>query len=97
MSYNNRPFGQVDRNFRVDADSWSDEAFRGEYDANDNLIYKAVAVPGASEADEVWQIAKLSYDANDNLLRVDWPCNQYGRPSTEYNFSWTDRATYTYS
>lgn len=97
MSYNNRPFGQVDRNFRVDADSWSDEAFRGEYDGNDNLIYKAVAVAGANEGDEVWQIAKLVYDANDNLLRVEWPLNQYGRCSTEYNFSWTDRATYTYS
>ena len=96
MPYNNRPFGQLDGNFRLDADSWSDEAFRGEYDGNDNLIYKAVAVAGSAEGDEVWQIAKLTYDGNDNLLRVDWPLNTYGRASTDYAFSWTDRATYTY-
>ena len=92
----NRPVGQVDANYRWDPDSFADEAFRGQYDANDNLIYKGVAKVGASEGDEVWQICFLTYDANDNLLSVTWPIDQYGRPSSEYIFSWTDRSTYTY-
>lgn len=97
MSNTNRPLGQLDNNYRLDPDSFNEESFRGEYDGNDNLIYKGLAKPGSSTALAVWQISKLTYDANDNLLKVEWPQNAYGVASSTYDFIWDDRATYTYS
>ncbi len=97
MSNTNRPLGQLDNNYRLDLDSFNEESFRGEYDGNDNLIYKGLAKPGSSTASDVWQIAKLTYDGNDNLLSITWPENANGVASSTYDFSWDDRATYTYS
>lgn len=97
MPARRRPLGQLDSNYRWDPDSYADEAFRGEYDANDNLIYKGVARPGAVTSLPQWQISKLNYDANDNLISIEWPQNAPGVPSTTYDFVWDDRATYTYS
>ena len=78
-------------------DSYFDLAFRGEYTGT-NLIYKGYARPGAAEGELVWQIAKLTYDGSDNIIKVEWPTNSAdNRPSSEFLFSWTDRATYTYS
>ena len=74
---------------------FTDMTFRGEYTA-DNLIYKAYARPGADEAALVWQICKLAYDVDNNPLSIKWPENTFGAASSEYNFSWTDRASYTY-
>lgn len=97
MPARTRPLGQLDSNYRWDPDSYADESFRGEYDGNDNLIYKGVARPGADVSLPVWQLAKLTYDGNDNLLRVEWPQNAQGVASSEYEFVWNDRALYTYS
>lgn len=92
----NRPVGIVDLNFRVDPNSFNDQTFRGQYDVNNNLIYKGLARAGAGEGDEVWQIAQLTYDGNNNLTSLKWPLDAYGRPSTAYTFAWSDRASYTY-
>lgn len=92
-----RPVGQLDTNYRWDPDSFGDEAFRGEYDANDNIIYKGLARPGTQDSEPEWQISKLTYDANNNLLNVKWPQNVNGQASSNYSFVWTDRAAYTYS
>ena len=73
-----------------------DMEFRGEYTGT-NLIYKGFARPGADEGDLVWQIAKLAYDGDDNLLSIKWPQATNNFSSSEFNFSWTDRATYTYA
>lgn len=97
MSNTNRPLGQLDNNYRLDPDSFNEESFRGEYDGNDNLIYKGLAKPGSSTALAVWQIAKLTYDGSDNLLSITWPENANGVPSSTYDFIWDDRATYNYS
>jgi YD repeat-containing protein len=56
-----------------------------------------LAKPGSSTALAVWQIAKLAYDANDNLLSITWPQNANGVASSDYNFVWDSRITYTYS
>ena len=93
---NNRPINQLDSQGRVIYDSVDDSAFRGEY-AGNNLIYKGFARPGAAEGDEVWQIAFLQYDGSGNVTSVTWPQNSSGIATNEYAFSWTDRATYTYS
>lgn len=73
----------------------SDMAFRGEYAAA-NLIYKGYARPGADEDDLVWQIALLTYSGT-NLVSITWPEGDNAAASSEFIFSWTDRATYTYS
>lgn len=69
--------------------------FRGEYSAG-NLIYKGYAKPGASTAEDVWQIAQLTYSGSD-VTQVDWPQDSNGIASNDFRFAWDDRATYTYS
>ncbi len=73
-----------------------DMTFRGEYTGT-NLIYKGYARPGSTEGSLVWQIAKLSYDGSGNVLTVLWPQGSNAAASSEFIFSWTSRATYTYS
>ena len=73
-----------------------DMTFRGDYTGT-NLIYKGYARPGASEGASVWQIAKIAYDGSNNATSVKWPQGSNSAASSEFNFSWTDRATYTYS
>lgn len=96
MAQNNRPINSLDSQGRAIFDSVDDSAFRGEYTGN-NLIYKGFARPGADEGDEVWQIALLAYDGSGNVTSVTWPETSLGTASNDYEFSWTDRATYTYS
>jgi hypothetical protein len=76
--------------------SYVELAFRGEYSGT-NLIYVGKARPGSAEGELVWQISFLTYDGSGNLLSVEWPINSAdNRPSSEFLFSWTDRASYTY-
>lgn len=91
----NRPLGYQDTNNNVIPDSFSDEAFRGEYSGT-NLIYKGFARPGALTSSAVWQVAKLNYDGSGNVLSILWPLNGDGAPSNDYEFVWDDRASYTY-
>lgn len=69
--------------------------FRGEYSGG-NLIYKGYAKPGADTAEDVWQIAQLTYSGSD-VTQVDWPQDSNGVASNDFRFAWDDRATYTYS
>lgn len=93
----NRPQGYLDSNGRPIPDSFSDEAFQGDYVGGMNLIYKGFARPGASTSAAVWQIAKLAYDVNNNITSITWPQNTSGVASNDYAFQWTQRASYTYS
>lgn len=72
MPYDNRPLGLQDSNYHVDQNTYSDEAFQGEYSGT-NLIYKGFAKPGASVDEPVWQIAFLTYDMSNNVLMIQWP------------------------
>lgn len=91
-----RPVG-YQNNFGVFIpDSFSDNAFRGVYDGNNNLIYKAVARPGTATTEQGWQLAKLSYDGNNNLISITWPVNAKGNPSNDYEFIQADYLSYTY-
>lgn len=91
----NRPIGKTDSKGQLSQDSFLDESFRGEY-SGDNLIYKAFAKPGSDEGTLSWQIAFLTYDGSGNVLSITWPINAEGVPSSDYEFSWTARASYTY-
>ncbi len=79
-----------------------DMEFRGDYTGT-NLIYKAYARTGSAEGALVWQICKLAYDGSNNITSIKWPSaidgvpSASGVPSSEFNFSYTDRATYTYA
>jgi len=90
----NRPIGRLDSKGQLSQDSFLDEAFRGEY-SGDNLIYKGFAKPGSDEDALVWQIALITYSGS-NVISITWPINSEGAPSSDYEFSWTDRAGYTY-
>lgn len=75
---------------------FSDMEFRGEYTGT-NLIYRGYSRPGADEGDLVWQIALIAYDGSNNILSIKWPQGANSAASSEYLFSWTARASYTYS
>ena len=76
-------------------DSYDEKAFRGEYDGSNNLIYAGFAIQGTLNSAMQWQIKKFTYTGT-NLTSVTWP--QYnGMATTDYNFVWDDRASYTYS
>lgn len=70
---------------------------RAENDAAGNPLYLGKGVVGIAEGDDKWQISKQTYDAQNGILTKKWPQNADGKASTEYEFSWTDRATYTYA
>jgi hypothetical protein len=77
----NRPFGLQDTNYHVDPNTYSDEAFRGQYTGT-NLIYKGFARPGSLTSDPVWQIAFLTYDGSNNVLSIQWPLLSLPGPET---------------
>jgi len=77
-------------------DSFLDEAFYGDYQGRLNLIYKCFARPGAATSAPIWQIAKLTYDGNNNVTLIQWPLNSSGLASNAYEFSVDLRTSYTY-
>lgn len=93
----NRPTVSYDANFVPTQEAAIDESFRGDYLAGTNLIYKGMARPGGTETDFVWQIAKLAYDGNNNLLSIKWAQNANGVAANDYIFQWSNRTAYTYS
>jgi hypothetical protein len=80
----------------VSQDSFLDESFLGDYQGGNNLIYKCFARPGSPTSIAVWQIAKLTYDGNNNITMIQWPLNDDGLASNAYEFIYDDRTSYTY-
>ena len=68
------------------------ETLRVDYDANGNMIYVGKAMPGASEAVNVWRIQKFTYDAGDNLTSTLWADGD-----KEYDNVWANRTELDYS
>ncbi len=100
MTYNatpNRPTGKQDPQGNLSPDSFLDEAVLLDYQGGTNVIYKAFARPGASQSAAVWQIAKLTYDGNSNVTAIQWPQNSSGIASSDYEFAYSLRTTYTFS
>jgi len=92
----NRPFSFGDRDRRTYITYKSEMEIRCQNDANGNPIYIGRAKAGTAESDSTWQISFHTWDANDSLLTKQWPLNSEGAASTDYEFVWDDRATYTY-
>ena len=66
---------------------------RIEYDDKQNAIYIAEAPAGTGESDNNWRIKKLTYDANNNVVEMNWA----NKESISFTVNWTARASYTYS
>ena len=96
MSSVNRPFkyGQNDRREFITHDS--EVAIQCENDASGNVVYLGYSKVGTQTSEEKWQISYHTYDATNSLLTKTWPQDSGGKPSSEYSFSWDNRATYTY-
>lgn len=63
-----------------------------ERDGQGNPKYLGFTNPGVLESETGWQICFLTFDGQNNVTDL-----QYADGSTEYNFVWDDRATYTYA
>ena len=64
---------------------------RLDYQGGNNVIYAGYAQPGSSESDPVWQIRRMTYDANDNLTNVD-----FADGTASFDKIWNNRTGYTY-
>lgn len=93
----NRPlkFGQKDRREYIVQDS--ETSVQAQNDANGNPIYYGRAKAGVSTSEAKWQIKLIAYDANQGVTSITWPQNSDGSASTDYEFIWDSRASYTYS
>lgn len=93
----NRPFkyGSKDRREFIVQDS--EVALQAENDGNGNPIYLGRAKVGKATDEPYWQIRAIAYDANQGVTDITWPQNDEGKASAEYEFTWDDRATYTFS
>lgn len=74
----------------------TDMAYRADYGTMGS-IYKAYARPGEAEGSLVWQISLSTIDGSNNVTSVKWPQASNSAASSEFIFSWTARASYTYS
>lgn len=63
-----------------------------DYDANNNLVYLGRADIGSATSSAVWQIRKVSYDANFNLINI-----KFAGGNEVFNNIWDNRAAYAYS
>lgn len=63
-----------------------------DYDSDNNLIYIGKATMGSSKADAVWSIRKLTYDASNNLIDM-----QYANGDGAFNNIWDSRTSISYS
>jgi hypothetical protein len=97
VSKRNRPikFGEKDRREFITQET--EVAFQSQNDANGNPIYLGRAKAGTATDEQKWQLQYLTYDGTNTVTSITWPQNPDGRASTEYEFSWDDRASYTYS
>lgn len=96
MTGQNRPFSYGDRDRRTYITYKSEMEIRCENDVNGNPIYIGRAKPGVAESDDKWQISFHTWDANQSLTSKQWPQNSEGAASTDYEFAWNDRASFTY-
>lgn len=94
---NTRPLGMLDGQHQLNQTSYLFTSFRGDALSGTQLIYIGFARPGASEDDPVWQIRKLAYDTNGNIVSMLYPQNTMDDSLAEFEFVWTDRTGYTYS
>ena len=95
MSRSTRPLLQLDAQGRALPESNIYQSIRCAYSGS-NMVYRGLARPGTAESAAAWQIIQINYSGS-NIVSVLYPQNAAGDASAEYEFQWTQRATYTYS
>lgn len=85
----NRPFkfGQRDRREFIVQDS--EVSLIAINNSSGSPIFLGRAKVGVDESDDKWQIRRITYDENDGVIRVEWPENDQGAASSEYEFPWS--------
>jgi hypothetical protein len=96
ISIKYRPSAFKDAQGNVIPASFQYQAFRGDYTGT-NLIYQGLARPGSATSGAVWQICKMTYDGSNNRTAIQWPQTTSGTISSDYEFVWDNRASYTYA
>jgi len=96
MSRKTRPLIYRDANNNPLTFTELNTELRVEYSGTSPL-YLGFARPGAAEGDLEWSISKFAVDGSGNITSRKWPEAASGSPSSDNEFSWTSRATYTYS
>ena len=74
---------------RINADNLATQI---DYVSGTNPIYVGIATPGSATSSSVWQIKKITYDSNNNVIGV-----QYAGGSPDFNQIYDNRASLTYS
>lgn len=97
MVVQNRPYkyGSADRREFIVQDS--EVAVLAQNDGNGNPVYLGRAKVGVQSNELKWQLRYIVYDANQGITSITWPENAEGKASSDYEFSYDLRATYTYS
>jgi hypothetical protein len=95
MSGTNRPFKYGERDRREFIVQDSEVALAAINDSNGNPIFLGRAKVGVIESDSKWQIRKITYDSSEGVTRVEWPENDSGKASAEYEFAWSEFASLT--
>lgn len=87
-SATNRPrkYGPQDRREYIVQDS--EVALAAINDTSGNPVFLGRAKAGTTDSQAKWQIRKITYDSNGAVTRVQWPQNDEGNASTEYEFIW---------
>ena len=62
------------------------------YDSRDNPIYVCEAQPGTPKSATLWRIKKITYDANDNPIDIQW-----ANGSRLFLYECDEYLSYTYS
>lgn len=88
----NRPFKFGERDRRVFIVENSEVALQAQNDANGNPEFLGRAKIGTQTSEPKWQIRFITYDAAQGVVSVEWPENDEGNNSSEYEFIYDDRA-----
>ncbi len=92
----NRPLSYGEKDRRTYITYKSEMEIRCQNDGNGNPIYIGRARVGTAESEDKWQISFHTWDANDSLLSKQWPLDDLGAASCDYEFVWDDRGSYVY-
>jgi len=84
----NRPFKFGERDRREFIVQESEVTFRAINDLSGNPIFLGRAKIGITEAEEKWQIRKLTYDDVNGVTKIEWPTNTVPVVSGDYEFIW---------
>ena len=61
------------------------------YDSSEKIEYVGKAQPGTPKDNSEWKICKIIYDANDNIIDLQWADGE-----ALFTKKWDDRTLYKY-